>query len=841
MNNKLQSNDWRITVKVKYNIEYITQTVEEEQRVIKFKGWAFCDGKKIDNFIVKFNGKEFDAKLERVSRKDVADFHKSVTADKDTGFQLDVLVAGTENISKVNIDLECAGEIVKTIEIDQKKFDKMLNFAGIAYYIDNVVTRNEEDKIVRNITGWAYLTRYGTEVELEVKNLKGEKIETKLRRIHRDDLGDIPELEGKAVDCGFQLEYETNDKSEILELKSNDGQLIQINIAKYLSRNKRAYRKLVMKQVVSHASFGNGVKVVKYIFKNGTKGLRDKILSSFAENYNDWFLRHKATDEELEEQKKYKFEYSPKISIIVPTYNTPIKLLREMVDSVRNQSYSNWELCIADGSQGNAELESVLNEYVSNDKRIVVKYLDENYGIAGNTNGALALATGEYIGLLDHDDLLAENALFEVAKVLQDKSVDIVYTDEDKVTDDLSRHLDPNFKPDFSIDLFRSHNYITHFFVCRKEIIDKIGGFRSDYDGSQDYDLMFRCIENSKVIKHIPMILYHWRVCVGSVAENPEAKMYAYEAGKKAIEAHLERMNIKAEVEHTGLWGMYRVKYEVIGNPKVSIIIPNKDHIKDLDVCIQSLFHVNEYKNIEIIIVENNSTEKETFEYYDKITKKYDNIKIVYWKGIFNYSAINNYGIEQAATGEYILLLNNDTEMISKDAIKDMLGICMREDVGIVGAKLFYDDDTIQHAGVVIGFGGYAGHVFNGLKKNDYGYMVRAMITCNYSAVTAACLMTSRKIFDEVGGLDERFVVACNDVDFCLRVREKGYLVVYDAFAHWYHYESKSRGYEDTPEKKQRFDGEVEKFRERWGKLLEEGDPYYNKNFPVTIAPFTLD
>lgn len=825
---------------VRYYMDSINQLIQDENKKVRFYGWAFCDGRKIDDFIVRINGREVQHELKRVNRKDVSEVFKKLKPESSIGFVISAKMKETETITEVSMELVCQDTTVKTIVLKQKKLNRLLNYAGIAYYIDNVITREEDGQIYRNVLGWAYLTRYGTEVEISVETPDGQVIESELKRTYREDLENIPELSEKHVLCGFALEYQTNAKSEILILRSAEGQVVRINIEKYLARNKKAYRKLVLRQIVDHASMENGFKVVKYVFKNGPKGLKEKILSSFAQDYNDWFLRHKPTEEELETQRQQVFEYSPKISIIVPTYNTPVKLLHEMVDSVRNQTYPNWELCMADGSQGNKELEDTLNEYAENDERIVVKYLDENYGIAGNTNGALGLATGEYIGLLDHDDLLAPNALFEVVKVLQDKSVDIVYTDEDKVTDDLAKHMDPNFKPDFSIDLFRSHNYITHFFVCKKTIVDAIGGFRSEYDGSQDYDLMFRCIENSKVIKHIPMILYHWRVCVGSVAENPAAKMYAYEAGKKAIEDHLKRMNIPAKVEHTDLWGMYRVTYEVIHEPLVSIIIPNKDHIEDLDKCVMSLLNVNEYKNIEIIIVENNSTEDKTFQYYDALTEKYSNVRVLYWKGIFNYSAINNFGVKESK-GEYILLLNNDTEIITKDAIKDMLGICMRSDVGVVGAKLYYEDDTIQHAGVVIGFGGYAGHVFNGLPRKDYGYMVRARITCNYSAVTAACLMTSRAVFDEVGGLDEIFVVACNDVDYCLRVREAGYLVVYDAFAEWYHYESKSRGYEDTLEKQERFRNEVNKFRERWGELLKEGDPYYNKNFPVTLAPFTLD
>lgn len=326
---------------------------------------------------------------------------------------------------------------------------------------------------------------------------------------------------------------------------------------------------------------------------------------------------------------------------------------------------------------------------------------------------------------------------------------------------------------------------------------------------------------------------------MNSVAGDPTSKMYAYEAGKKAIEDHFKRVGIEARVEHTGLWGMYHVLYGTPGNPLVSIIIPNKDHIKDLNQCIQSIYKKSSYKEFEIIIVENNSENKDTFDYYEKIQDKYSNLKVVKWEGEFNYSAINNYGV-QFAKGEYLLFLNNDTEMINETALEELLGVCMRDEVGAVGAKLLYEDDTVQHAGVVIGFGGYAGHVHVGIGREDYGYMVRARINCNYSAVTAACMLTKRSVFDQVGGFDEQFVVACNDVDYCLKLREIDKLIVYNAFSEWHHYESKSRGYEDTPEKMRRFENEVKKFRKKWPEILEKGDPYYNPNFPVTQAPFTL-
>lgn len=581
--------------------------------------------------------------------------------------------------------------------------------------------------------------------------------------------------------------------------------------------------------------------MTKHVMKHGIRGIRTAYRNIDKVEYHHWFLANRITTEEQEIQRdaEKKFAYRPKISVLVPVYRTPIPVLCEMIESVCNQTYSNFELCIADGSMGDDVLEDTILQYHKKDARIVYRKLAENSGISGNTNAALSMATGEYVGLLDHDDLLEPDALYEVVSRLQQKMYDILYTDEDKVNEDSTKFMDPNFKPDFSMDLFCSHNYITHFFVVKRSIIDSVGGFRSEYDGSQDYDVMFRCIEQSKDICHIPKILYHWRMITGSTADNPASKMYCYEAGRKAIESHLQRVGLEGTVAMTDMWGIYHTVYKVVGDPLVSIVIANKDLTDTLDQCIRSIEEKSTYRQFEIIIVENNSTEDTTFAYYEKIQKEYSNVRVVTWEDEFNYSAINNYGVAHAK-GEYILLLNNDTEMITPTAIEEMLGICCRKEVGIVGAKLLYPDDTVQHAGVIVGFGGYAGHVFHGIPRHDLGYMMRPMMNCNYSAVTAACLMVKRSVFEEVGGLTEIYKVACNDIDFCLKVREKGYLVVYNAFSEWYHYESKSRGYEDTPEKMERFQGEVRKFQARWNDFLEKGDPYYNSNFPITGEPFTL-
>lgn len=589
--------------------------------------------------------------------------------------------------------------------------------------------------------------------------------------------------------------------------------------------------------------------------------------------YHRWFMAQRVTEEQLEKQRQTHFTYEPKVSILVPTYRTPLPLLKEMIDSVRAQSYENWELCIADGSVGaridadgnvvgaaspKSPLEDVLREYHEQDSRIIYKTLDRNGGISYNTNCALEMATGEVIALLDHDDVYEPDALFEIVKAYQNPKTRIVYTDEDKATNNLGKFMDPNFKPDFSIDLFRSHNYITHIYSVKTDILRAVGGFNSEYDGAQDYEMMFRCIEYAlggassgtsnidfgsdvirEIIAHVPRVLYHWRLAKGSTAENPESKMYAYEAGRKAVQEHLKRMGIPAKVEMTDMWGMYHTTYEVQGSPLVSVIIPNKDHTDDLENCLRSINDKSDYKNIEFIIAENNSEDKETFVAYERLEREFENLKVVKWEKEFNYSAINNFAAKYAS-GEYFLFLNNDTELITPSGISEMLGIAQRSDVGAVGAKLIYPDETVQHAGILLGFRGYAQHPFVGIGRNEFGFMVRARINCNYNAVTGACLMISKADFEAVGGFTEELPVAGNDVDFCLKVRGLKKLVVYNAFSEWYHFESKSRGYEDTPEKKARFEKEVAKFRQIWGSRIDAGDEYYNANFDMEKAPYQM-
>ena len=554
--------------------------------------------------------------------------------------------------------------------------------------------------------------------------------------------------------------------------------------------------------------------------------------------YGPWFEKHRPSESELEKQREKNWKETPVFSIVVPAYRTPVLFLEQMIESVRSQTYPCWELCIANASPEDEQMAEVLQRYVQMDQRIHVKNLNKNLGIAENTNEAFSMASGTFVGLLDHDDLLAPQALYRMMERLEEKEIDVFYTDEDKVTTDLAEHFQPHFKPDFNLDLLRSNNYITHFFVARTELVRNVGGFRQEYDGAQDYDFIFRCVEQAGEICHIPEILYHWRTHKESTSDNPVSKMYAFEAGKRAIEGNLERCGVQAVVSHTKDLGFYQVEYPVQGSPLVSVLIPNKDQKESLKKCLDSVFEKTTYSNYEIIIIENNSTESETFAYYRELQKR-SNVKVITWKEGFNYSAINNFG-EKEASGDYLLFLNNDVEVINPRWMEEMLGNCQRPEVGITGAKLYYPDDTIQHAGTIIGIGGIAGHAFLNMPRSRTGYLHKASIQMNLSAVTAACMMMKRSVFEQLGGFEEKLTVAFNDVDLCLRTVQAGYLVVYNPKVELYHYESKSRGSEDNEEKVRRFQREIEFMRSRWITILKEGDPNYNKNLTLSKWNYSL-
>ena len=571
---------------------------------------------------------------------------------------------------------------------------------------------------------------------------------------------------------------------------------------------------------------------LKFALQNRRKYITEK---NRIREANSW-----PSEEEQNRQKQYKFPEDIKFSILVPLYNTPEKYLRQMIASVQGQTYGKWELCLADGSDAEHKyVQDICKAFTKEDGRILYRKLKQNMGISGNTNACIGMASGDYIALFDHDDILHPSALYENMMAICERGADFIYSDENTFHEEPSDAYWPHFKPDFAPDTFRSYNYICHLTVFKRSLLNEIGGeFRSQFDGSQDYDMILRLTEKARRIVHIPKTLYYWRGHSGSVASDVGAKSYTIDAAKAALAEHLSRIGLKGTVMDSSIPSTYRIQYAIDGTPLISIVIPNMDHVEDLKKCIDSISGLSTWKNWEIIVVENNSKKAETFEYYRSLENRSE-IRIVTWEGGFNYPAICNVGA-RAANGDYILLLNNDIQVITPDWMEQMLMFAQRSDVGAVGAMLYYPDDTVQHAGVILGIGGVAGHSHKYFRRGEFGYASRLTIAQNLSAVTAACCLIPRHVWEQVEGLDEGFAVAFNDVDLCLRIRKAGYLIVWTPYAELYHFESKSRGLEDTPEKQKRFKGEIDRFYGRWNDVLAEGDPYYNPNLTLEREDFSF-
>jgi glycosyltransferase involved in cell wall biosynthesis len=545
------------------------------------------------------------------------------------------------------------------------------------------------------------------------------------------------------------------------------------------------------------------------------------------------------TRAEYEAQCNATFPQRHTFSILVPLYNTPESFLREMIASVQHQTYGDWELCLADGSDDqHSEVGRICQELAQSDGRIRYRKLEENRGISGNTNACIELATGDYIGLFDHDDLLHPSALYEMMCAICAQEADFLYTDENTFQKNPRDAYCPHYKADFAPDTLRSYNYICHFTVFRRSLMEQVGTFRSAFDGSQDYDLILRLTEQAQRIVHIPKILYFWRASANSTAADISAKPYTMDAARRALAEHLVRLGLEGTVEDARIPSTYKINYAIQGQPLISILIPSCDHWTTLKRCIDSILARSTYRNFEIVVIENNSIDPATFAYYDQLEAQPE-VRVVRWQDKFNYSAINNFGFAHAK-GDYVLLLNNDIEVITPGWLEEMLMFAQRSDVGAVGAMLYYPSDKVQHGGVILGIGGVAGHAHKYFARGSYGYMSRLAIAQNLSAVTAACVMVPRHVYEETHGLNEDFEVAFNDIDFCMRIRKAGYLIVWTPFAELYHYESESRGTEDTPEKQARFESEVRRFWSLWQPELDRGDPYYNPNLTLEREDYSL-
>ncbi len=813
----------------RFFVEKLRFHLTEPDKLV-FVGWFF-DGSTAEHTLSVFlDGVQLPLLMQVNKGAEVRQkYLRSINEITEEAVGIVTLPADWRQRRRLCIESSWRGHKSKAYTISVRKLCKMES--GLEYYIENC--HRGDGKVT--VTGWCM---GAGEVKLELLDGAKRPVSGRSERYFRRDLLSVfPECAADAKP-GFLVETPVGDAAGgAFYLRMRDSARISlVKLKKWDGGTPLQY------------AMGKAEDALRYLARNGFAAtvykIRSKLGGHEPNSYENWLKKYDVTAEELERERQERFSHAPKFSVVVPVYKTNPVFLREMIASILSQTYENWELCLAWAQAADADsdgkLEAILKEYADRDARIRYTVLPENRGISGNTNAAVDMASGDYLVLADHDDIVPANALYEfAAAVNKDRAVDVLYSDEDKISMDGRKRFEPHFKPDYNPDLLCSVNYICHLFAVRRDVAGAAGVFDSAYDGAQDLDFILRCCECAKKICHVPKILYHWRCHMDSTAQNPESKRYAFEAGRAAVEAHYRRLGIPARVEHGMFPGMYRTVYQWDEEPLVSVVIPNKDHSADLAKCMDSIFEKSAYRNLEFVIVENNSTEPETFAYYDRLREEYENVRVVTYEGAFNYSKINNFGVS-CAKGEYLLLLNNDTEMIDGSCIGELLGFCMREDVGIVGAKLLYADETIQHAGVVLGFGGTAGHAFIGKQRYDTGYAGRILCAQDCSAVTAACMMVKRRVYEQVGGLTEELAVAFNDIDFCLKVRETGKLVVYNPRAELFHYESKSRGLEDSPEKVERFNGEVEILLSRWRGRIEQGDPYYNPNLTLDNSDFSL-
>lgn len=696
------------------------------------------------------------------------------------------------------------------------------------------------DKTTNNltITGWALDTITKESPTFTINN-ENQVSAYNIQRVLREDVNQIYQTE-PAIEAGFVVTLEGIKQKKVLPFHfQSSAHVVTVDFP----LNKK-YPVIQGTEDKVTRLWIKAKKGFKYMAKNGISHTIQRAKIEKLRNqasYPNWLARNEVLDIEAMTQEIATFHYQPKISIAMPVYNVEEKWLRLCIDSILNQVYTNWELCMADDASTDPNVKKILTEYQQLDERIRVVFREQNGHISEATNSALAIATGEFVALLDNDDELAINAFYEVVKVLNENpELDLIYSDEDKIDMDGNRS-DPAFKPDWSPDLLLGTNYISHLGVYRRSILEEIGGFRKGYEGSQDYDLVLRFTEKTtkERIKHIPKVLYYWRMLPTSTAVDQGSKGYAFEAGLRAVQDALVRRGINGHATHGAANGLYDVYYDIKSDKLVSIIIPTKNGYKDVQRCVSSIIEKTTYQNYEIIMADNGSTDPKMHELYAEFEQQLPGRFFVESIDIpFNFSTINNRAVKKAH-GEYLLFLNNDTEVITENWLTLMVSFAQQERIGCVGAKLLYPNNTVQHAGVILGLGGVAGHGHYGYPHGDLGYFGRLAINVNYSAVTAACLLMKKADFDAVGGFEEAFTVAFNDVDLCLKVQALGRDNVWLHEAELYHFESQTRGYDDKGKKKKRFEQEKVMMEEKWGPLIEN-DPFYNPNLTRDIPNFSL-
>ncbi|MGI5888111.1 MAG: glycosyltransferase family 2 protein [Oscillospiraceae bacterium] len=823
-------------MKIKHSIDRLLINETESGSTVRLRGWCLADDASVPEIYLRINGEKTECLVNHESRPDVVSalipvFNKNGIYDEailksnaeECGFVI-CLENYREKIQTIDLAAAVNGDEENIWGVSGRRIDRFtLHSRTVLCFIEAPVFDRGSGECT--VFGWAD-DPSGDEIEFHVVDSDGNEIEHQVYGTFCPepkelliDLKDVPEK-------GFKIVFPFGEGNTyfIKTRTSSEEALFKIPLS-----NGNA----------GHAKFYRGIQFLKpYIFKHVLKSIRDNgktcgvrkayyIARSQMDrgDYDFWLRAHAISNKELKAQKESGLEEKLKISLLVPAFNTPPAFLKRMLNSVINQSYSNWELCIADGSEEDSPARRIIREYSSRDSRIKAVYLSENYGISGNTNRALDIATGDYIALFDHDDFLEPDALYQVAKAIYGTGCDVVYTDEDKYSTKDKIFRDPNFKPDFSIDLLRSDNYITHLFVVKAELIKEIGGFRSRFDGSQDFDVILRCTEKAENIKHLSRVLYHWRMHGKSTAENPESKLYCYEAGKRALDEHLVRQGINAEsrMYPKPLYGQYRTVYAVDDKNSVSIVLSGDKSAERISNCLESILKIESHRNIEIILplTEKKYGDSTIADAIVRLKNQYGIDIIAVNCGSGNTMA-SQYNIgAQKASGDFILFLDSSLTMIRPDSIEEMLGIAMRKDVGTVGARILRHNGTVFHAGVVFEKYGKARNTFEGVYREDPGYLARPMVCCDYSAISPLCMMASRDTYLKLKGFDDKFHGVFSGYDFCLR---SGKLSVYTPFSEWIISEDEKLDPEETVD---------ELFKSKWNKLFIEGDPFYNSGFEM--------
>lgn len=792
--------------------------------VIIFVGWFYDGNTKNHTLTVTLDGRELP--LEQLINRGVEINQKYIHSLNEISEEVVGIVnlpKDWKNGHKLVIQSTYKGNPHTDEVCSVAKLKKLEN--KIRYSVDNV--RKTADKVVVN----GFCIGSG-EIKLSLLDENKQPIPVKCDYFYRKDPERVGPEDENLERMIFTLESKEPVESVFyLELRSEYTAVVE-RLDKW-----NHYSKLMK-------LWTKGKKTVHFFKQNGMKAtltrINERVGHGNTADYGNWLLKYRVTEEELQRQREEQkaFKLRPKFSIAVPLYRTEERFLRELIASVQNQTYDNWELCLADGSgDGGQSLAAIAEEYTKQDARIHYKILEKNYGIAQNMNEAMKMAEGDFVAPVDHDDTLALNALFEFAKAVNENpDIELLYSDEDKIDFEGTQFFEPHFKADFDPDFFLTNNYICHLLAVKRELKSFKEGFLSEYDGSQDFDFILRCCEEATGIYHVPKVLYHWRCHFDSTAANPQSKLYAFEAGRRAVEAHYKRRQIPATVEHAQFYGLYRTRYHWQEQPLVSVLIPCKDQAEDLERCIASVLN-SDYTNYEILVIDQDSRKEETRKLYEKLLKEHGNIRILQGDGAKNKTGYYNFGAK-AAAGEYLLFMDCRTQMIQSSCLDELLGYGMRNDVGVAGAKLIYEDDTIHHAGIVLGFGQTAGYVFRGKSRYAAGYESRVICAQNYSAVSGDCMLVKRSIFDAVGGMSEEFDDVFYDIDFCLKVREKGMLVVFNPYAELYYYGPKEKG---IPLPADKIKGTpAEQLLKKWGDVIAVGDPYYNPNLTLEKLDFSL-